>query len=176
MRTPLPLVDRFWSNVNKNGPKPSAEAVSVYPEIAGTNCWLWTGCKNRKNGYGRIRHGTRRDQAHRVAWFLETGEWPTPCGLHKCDNPACVRFLHLFEGTQAQNNKDREIKGRGNQARGQYQGHAKLTDYDVKQIRIALAAAQRKYGTLGQLAHKYKVSLSCISKINAGETYAHIAA
>ena len=35
-----PLAERFWANVQKNGPLPSTEAVAVHPEIEGQQCWI----------------------------------------------------------------------------------------------------------------------------------------
>lgn len=108
-----PLSVRFWAKVNKHGPLPHAEAVRVHPEIAGMQCWLWTGA-TQPSGYGKIAVGNRVDRkAHRVAWFLATGLWPSPMALHKCDNRLCVRKLHLFEGTAGDNNRDCAAKGRG---------------------------------------------------------------
>lgn len=39
---------------------------------------------------------------------LVNGEVPR----HTCDNPACVRHDHLLVGTQADNNRDRDERGR----------------------------------------------------------------
>lgn len=102
---PRPLEDRFWAKVTK-----------------GPGCWIWTA--SSRNIYGRIRLGGRltgHEGAHRVAWKLANG--PIPDGmdvLHHCDTPLCVRTEpddqwpdgHLFVGTAADNNADRDAKGR----------------------------------------------------------------
>jgi hypothetical protein len=60
-------------------------------------------------GYGRL--GNR--YAHRVAYQVAYGPFdPRLHVLHHCDNPTCVRPDHLFLGTQADNNMDRDMKGR----------------------------------------------------------------
>jgi hypothetical protein len=137
------FIKRFWVKVNKNGPMPSAVAVEIHPEIAGTQCWEWTGfIVERTNGsYGRVRLGDEQ-LAHRVAWFLETGEWPEPCGLHKCDNGICVRFSHLFEGTEADNGHDRKVKGRASRLKGSKNPFAKLNTKQVIEIRKRVAAGE----------------------------------
>src|ERR1039458_354706 len=159
----VPLAERFWQHVDKQGPLPSAVAAREHPEIAGTQCWMWTAYINAK-GYGCV--GTKNgkvDLAHRVAWFLATGTWPKPFGLHKCDNPACIRKLHLFEGTHQINTEDKEAKGRGNQAKGERSGNAKLTQVEVNRIRLALINYKR--GMVSALATKHSVSYQLISRI-----------
>jgi hypothetical protein len=117
-RATIPLAVRFWSHVDKHGPLPHAKAIVLYPEIADTVCWEWTG-KPGINGRGRINIGIYLQKIVRyvthVSVYLETGEWPaSPCVLHKCDNPICVRFSHLFQGTQAENVADCISKNRDN--------------------------------------------------------------
>jgi hypothetical protein len=89
---------RFWAKVEKTD-----------------SCWLWQGAKDR-SGYGNFcLPGPRYTKAHRVAWLLETGVFPT--GLlvcHHCDTPGCVRPDHLFLGTPLDNNRDCQAKGRRN--------------------------------------------------------------
>lgn len=79
------------------------------------SCWTWQGSLNNK-GYGKIQTliaGVWKvSYAHRVAWFLGTGKWPDAKVLHKCDNPPCVRFDHLFLGSQKDNMQDAKSKGR----------------------------------------------------------------
>jgi len=89
---------QFWSYTNKS-----------------KNCWSWLrAC--RPDGYGIASVGTNKSKpAHRVSWQLSYGPIPSGlCVLHSCDNPRCVRPDHLFLGTKADNNKDRDNKGRGN--------------------------------------------------------------
>lgn len=98
--------------------KPSASlAERFWPKVqqSETGCWEWCAGSD-KDGYGLLRiplegeHVTKR--ATHVAWFLETGHWPRLNILHTCDNTACVRFEHLFEGTVTDNNRDCAAKGR----------------------------------------------------------------
>jgi hypothetical protein len=92
-RRKRPLDVRFWEKVMKTD-----------------GCWLWTASMDR-HGYGQFCAGGRPKKAHRVAWFLTHGAWPTNA-LHRCDTPACVRPDHLFEGTKADNTADMMLKGR----------------------------------------------------------------
>lgn len=94
-----PLWSRVWRRIDYGGP----------------GCWEWTGGKDRK-GYGLLsveHEGQRRPRTvPRLVWFLVHGDWPIFC-CHRCDNPACARPSHLFNGTPADNNRDMWSKGRG---------------------------------------------------------------
>jgi hypothetical protein len=96
---------KFWERVTKAG---------------ADDCWLWNGYKNSATGYGAIGwygKGDKRsahEYAHRVAWELEHGH-AAPAGKvvrHKCDNQLCCNPAHLELGTQLDNIKDRQERGR----------------------------------------------------------------
>lgn len=113
------LAERFWEKVNKAGPTmPNMESP----------CWVWIG-STFGIGYGHIRIGGERKSlpTHRVAWFMHYGVWPNPFALHRCDNPACVRWEHLFEGDHIANQKDKVAKGR--QAKGKLHGRYKTGEH-----------------------------------------------
>lgn len=85
-------------------------------------CWEWEGSRTNWN-YGRIRVGGQSTGAHRVAFILAGGSLEFPSILHKCDNPPCCNYSHLFQGTNGDNVRDMMAKGRGWQ---QQKTHCKL--------------------------------------------------
>jgi hypothetical protein len=135
----LSLLKRFWRKVDKHGP-------TVYPKLG--VCWVWK--PQPSKGYGHIKVERKMQLAHRVAWYLSTGRWPSPNALHKCDNGRCVRFSHLFEGTQLDNVADRHAKRRDNHPTGETNGRAKLTHKQVQQIKMLASEGktQRYIGSL----------------------------
>lgn len=76
-------------------------------------CWPWTGCTNR-DGYGVSSIMKRKVLAHRVVLEDALGRTLSPgeCALHSCDNPPCCNPEHLTPGTQRENLRDRDRKGR----------------------------------------------------------------
>ncbi len=76
------------------------------------SCWEWQGSRTH-GGYGEACFKRNRKSAHVFAYIAAHGPLPDGvCVLHKCDNPPCCNPLHLFLGTFAENNKDRNRKGR----------------------------------------------------------------
>src|SRR5947199_2744083 len=121
------VAERFWSWVDTNHDE--------------NECWPWIGYTMPK-GYGQFTLEYKRQLAHRVAWFLTYGRWPTPFCCHHCDNPPCCNPRHLFEGDNDDNVEDMLRKGRGRQGHcyGTAHPQAKLTDSDVRTIRRLYAA------------------------------------
>jgi len=162
-------VDRFWRKVARG---------------ADDECWPWLGKPNEK-GYGRF--GVRRKvvMAHQFAYVLANGALAEEhCALHRCDNPICCNPAHLFAGTIADNNRDMWAKGRGKithqRSRTTFSpeffrdnGHprAKLTPGDVAELRLLRSDGWK----LRDLAARYGISMTQVSKTARGLTYREVA-
>lgn len=141
------------------------------------SCWLWTACAN-EDGYGRmnVRSYDPPVSAHRLSWIIHFGPIPDgKCVLHDCpggDNPACVNPAHLWLGTDFDNARDRDQKGRNNQAKGENHGRHKLTMVEVSKIKSELR--KEAYGDVSRLARRYGVSTGTIGKIKRGLIWTNI--
>lgn len=151
MRPRGTVSERFWAKVDKAGPD---------------ECWNWTASTGR-GGYGALLRDGKYQGAHRISYEMHHGEiGDGMCVCHRCDNRACVNPAHLFLGTLADNNADREAKGRGVYLNGERHYAAKLTWDDVKAIRENTDGVTRK-----ELAEKFSVSYVTISHIVAGRKW-----
>jgi len=152
------LKARFWAYVEKSA-----------------GCWEWRGGLF-SGGYGQFRWGSRKMRAHRVSWQLANGDVPVGmCVCHRCDNRKCVRPDHLFLGTQADNIRDRDSKGRGPKGRpnpknskpGESNPSAKLCREDVDRIRILASSGY----TQRAIATAFRMSESQIGNIVHGRCW-----
>lgn len=138
-----------------------------------TGCHVWQRAKVR--GYGQLLVDGKLVFAHRYSWFRKHGRWPTPCALHRCDNPPCVNEEHLFEGTHKRNMEDAIIKGRFVAAVsriGEAHANAKLAEEDVRAMRKGFAAGE----STGALARRFSICQSRAWKICKGKAWKHVAA
>lgn len=147
----------FWSLVDKKSP---------------SECWRWLGCRT-VDGYGMLgqRNGKKEVRAHRLAYQYAVG--PIPEGLyvcHHCDNRICVNPNHLFLGTNLDNMKDRDRKGRAKIMLGESNGIAKLTETQVRNIRLMYQMGWRQV----ELCKLYSISDSRISDIVLGKAWPHV--
>lgn len=156
------LPDRFWRQVDRRGKE---------------ECWPWLG-KSQVKGYGTIGLGGRsggKMLAHRVAWVLSQGDIPDAEGhhglvvRHSCDNPLCCNPAHLEIGSQADNVRDMDRRGRriSNAKAGSTHHNSVLTEKDVRAIR-----ASRESDV--ELASRYGVHRKHIAGIRKRRSWTHI--
>ena len=94
--------ERFWEQIDVGQPE---------------ECWEWKGTRLLSGGYGVTCWNGKLIRAHRLALALTDGDWESRLHvLHRCDNPPCCNPSHLWRGTDAENAKDRDSKGRYRQA------------------------------------------------------------
>jgi hypothetical protein len=128
------FTERFWKKVTKS-----------------EGCWKWTGQKD-KNGYGVLKLHQKVHKAYRVSYEIATGKSPIGfCVLHRCDNPGCVNPDHLYLGTPADNARDRKMRGRGGNLKGENNGRAKLNIHLVREIRLLFSTGAYSKVKLGKI-------------------------
>ena len=158
---------------NLNGPE-----ASFWAKVQKTKtCWLWSASQFGHSGYGsfsvKVDGRTRSVRVHRHSWELANG--PVPEGqhvLHRCDTPLCVRPDHLFLGDALANAQDKVAKGRlrRGDAKGEANGHAKLTADDVRAIRARAALGESQ----AALAREFLVTPQSINDIIKLRRWKHV--
>lgn len=161
-RARLSPEDRFWRNVKVGG---------------ADDCWEWLLVPNAY-GYGNLSMGGRgspKKLAHRFSWELhngpipEYGEYHGAVVMHTCDNRICVNPNHLVLGTQADNVRDMDKKGRrvSNPRRGSKHHATTITEEDARNIYTDRGPYQR-------LAEKYGCTKYVVKDIKRGVTWGHV--
>jgi hypothetical protein len=168
--TAAALHERLWRLVDRSG--------------GADQCWPFRGGRG-SNGYGRLaKNGGGYVYTHRLAWTATHGAIAAGMGvLHRCDNPPCCNPAHLFLGTQAENSRDMNAKGRGAwqrpghvqkaasfTPRGIFHHATKLTATDVPVIRARAAAGE----PLGRLAREYGVHRVTLRDVVRRVSWKHV--
>lgn len=129
-------------------------------------CLLWP-MKRDRDGYGRVWFQGKIHGAHRLAFFLTYGRWPSNA-LHSCDNPPCFNPRHIGEGTTAVNQREKAERGRS--LRGEQQHDAKLTEQGVIVARMLYLGGSN----YRDLAKQYGVTPTAMRWAVTGKTWSHI--
>lgn len=122
----IPTLPNFLATISRFENMVTPEPMS--------GCHLWTGTEN----YGVLSVSGTPYFAHRLSWVIYNGAIPDGMNvLHRCDVSCCVNPQHLFLGTQLDNVRDMDAKGRrkSNPTRGERHPRHKLTKHDVLAIR-----------------------------------------
>lgn len=157
-----PLHERFWKKV----------------DVCGENeCWNWT-AKSKTKGYGVISLGGRdggKMLSHRAAWTLTNGEIPSGDGfhgtvvMHECDNRLCCNPSHLRLGTQPENVKDMDQKGRRKHSPqiGSRHHNSRFTEQDVRYMR-------RSQKINSEIAKEFGCARQVVGSIRLHKSWKHV--
>ena len=140
-------------------------------------CRQWTGGIG-SGGYGVFWMDGRQHRAARLALLMDGQDGgPGLMACHTCDNRACVRPLHLYWGTHADNMHDRAVRGRT--ARGDRMPHkrvhgsahprSKVNEEIVRDIR-----SRYRLGLGGALMREYGLSQATLWAIVNGRSWRHV--
>jgi hypothetical protein len=138
-----------------------------------SGCWIWNGSVFW-DGYGQFNFKQdglwKKARAHRASYEIFVGSAAGMVVCHRCDNPPCVNPDHLFLGTQLDNIRDMDAKGRRVKTTkiGERHPFAKLTEDQACAIRF------NEVGTTQEIASRYGVSWSAVKSIRIGRTWRHL--
>lgn len=142
-------------------------------------CWGWNGPLDIR-GYGSIRVMVAVGHQHnfvasRVSYLFHTGLEQQHWILHRCGNPPCTNPRHIYDGTPADNVRDRDAHSRTviPDNRGERHGNAKLTVALVRKIR-ALSDAGLSVTDIAQDYVPLSISRQAISDVVFGRTWKHV--
>jgi hypothetical protein len=151
----------FWEKVDRTGGEDA--------------CWIWIRSVDT-SGYGALKVGGKKVNAHRYSYELTYGAIPEGMEIcHKCNNRLCVNPNHLYAGTRRQNVADMIAAGNfglrtPSPKRGTDNYHAVLTEVEVLDIYERAWSGESQV----QIAREYSVSKHTISAIKHGKSWQHL--
>ena len=171
---------RHWQRWRKHGHPEVSGRASVNGKLfiekslneLTDSCIIWPYNKDG-NGYARgTIDGIERQISPYVcekAHGLPPAPWPVYQAAHSCGqgHQGCINHRHLRWATAKENMDDQLIHG--TRVYGEKHKHAKLTEADVIEIRRLRPGVPLK-----ELATRYGVAISAISRIANGVRWGHI--
>lgn len=110
--------------------------------------------------------------AHRAAWTRKNG--PILGGLHvlhHCDNPACINVDHLYLGTDLDNARDRDSRGRRRAPAGSMNGRAQISEFTAVRIKMLKGVLK-----IRDVAECLNLKKSQVANIMNGDSWKHVTA
>jgi hypothetical protein len=130
-----------------------------------------------KGGYGQFRYQGKPILAHRLAYCdfhgLSLDDITNVVIRHRCDNRICFNPLHLEPGTQTDNMRDMNARGRQVTPRGERNPNSKFTPEKVLAIRATYADGGHG-STMRELALQHDVDYKSIWCIVKRKSWTHI--
>jgi hypothetical protein len=127
-----------------------------------TGCWEWQ-LSLHSSGHGVWRWNGKYETAHRISMRIHGYDLDNKQVNHHCDNPSCVNPKHLYLGTQQDNMRDKQVRGRSD--RGTDRWSNRLSEEQVKEIRKDTTSSHASLG------RKYGVTYHTIRKIRNKELW-----
>lgn len=149
-------------------------ARTFYDEVVlvfeGEDCLIWPYAKD-KAGYAQMGVDGHKRSVHRILCIAVLGDPPTNAhqAAHTCGrgHEGCVSKKHLAWKTPLENTADQVVHG--TRVRGERQYRAKMTEAQVRAV-----LANKDGCTQRELASRYGVKPSAISKIMRGLNWAYL--
>ena len=134
-------------------------------------CWSWL-IASDQDGYGRFFLNGRNIPAHRVAYYLATGNQPGDLKVcHICDNPPCCNPKYLFLGTSQDNVDDCIQKKRRRHLYNEDHQHNKYSNELILEIRESWEKCSDIVSSINQFAEYYNISGAVMRKILKDPNY-----
>jgi len=189
-----------WEAIGRDYFNPLAQRIIESGSIPEPNsgCWIWTRA-HFVGGYGSVGFMGRSYRAPRLSFAA----YHRPPGrlfvCHRCDNPTCVNPDHLFAASHRDNMADMVRKGRHVAPKGARHGRhtkpwrtargARNGTHTKPETRVigernhrcrhsdeTIAAVRAAIGTQREIAARFGITQSHVSKIRRGEARKAIAA
>jgi hypothetical protein len=163
-------MSKKWQDDSEYESKARKRFMAFLPDRIKDECWEWSG--NLGHGYGIFLYRGKSFRAHRLAiTFLAHKEIPADkIVMHLCHNKLCCNPSHLQIGTEHEN-ITMDYRDGKRDARGEGNGRSKLGKKDILKIRKLYDTGK---ATITELALKYSVNDSYVSKVCKRKRWAHV--